>query len=371
MKKLSILIILISNIVNVFSQTPQEIISKVFDAQQALKTVSFTLVRIDTLVTGDIRTMTGNSKILIDKADPVFGFKFWVKTNSDNSEMVYNGRIAYQTNAKEKTYVLINDPSDHLLYSGTARLISKDFIKLDTSKAIDFKASQDSRFYYITIIYPDIKEYSVIKRAKTIKINKETMLPLSVRQHQETLGRGVQDLFYEAKEADINNPSFSYNFSFPNFLKNYTQQIINKPDRPVLALKDKEAPNFELVSFDNKSIILSKMRGKAVLLDFWEVWCGPCLESMPKVQQLYDTYKKKGLFVYGITNEIKQIQSSKQSVQDRKISFPMLIGNEQLKKNYKLDAIPLYILIDKNGKVVFISEGYSDEMEAAIKTALS
>lgn len=351
-----------------FCQSPQEIMSKVLNAQQVLRTVSFTLVRTDTLVTGDIRTMTGNSKILIDKADPVFGFKFWVKTNSDNSEMVYDGHIGYQTNAKEKTYILINNPSDHLLYSGAGRLILKDFIKLDTSKAINFKTNQNSRFYYLTMFYGDIKEYSVIKRTKTIKISKETMLPLSVRQHQETLGR-VQDLFYEAKEVDINNPSINYNFSLPGFLKDYTQQIINKPGRPVLTLKDKEAPDFELVSFDNKSISLSKMRGKAVLLDFWEVWCGPCLESMPKVQKLYDTYKESGLLVYGITNEIKQIQYSKQSVKDRRIKFPMLIGNEQIKKNYKLNAIPLYILIDKNGKVVFISEGYSDDIEAAIKAA--
>ena len=39
--------------------------------------------------------------------------------------MVYDGHIGYQTNAKEKTYILINNPSDHLLYSGAGRLILK------------------------------------------------------------------------------------------------------------------------------------------------------------------------------------------------------------------------------------------------------
>ncbi len=369
MKKLLLLTGLIFIGINAFSQSPQEIISKVFNAQQALKTVSCTLVRTDTLVTGDIRTMTGNSKILIDKTDPVFGFKFWVQNSNDNSEMVYDGHIGYQTNTKEKTYVLINNPSDNLLYSGAGRLILRDFIKLDTSKAVDFKASQDNNFYYLKLIYPDIKEYNVVKRSKTVKISKETMLPLSVRQHQETLGR-VQDLFYAIQKVNINNTSFVYNFSSPTFLKEYKHHIINQAGRPVMTLKDKEAPDFELVSFDNKSINLSKMRGKAILLDFWEVWCGPCLESMPKVQKLYDTYKDEGLLVYGITNEIKQLQPSKLLVKNRGINFPMLIGNEQLKKDYKLSAVPLYILIDKNGKVIFISEGYSDEMEAAIKAAI-
>lgn len=55
MKKLSVLIILILNATYAFCQSPQEIMSKVLNAQQVLRTVSFTLVRTDTLVTGDIR----------------------------------------------------------------------------------------------------------------------------------------------------------------------------------------------------------------------------------------------------------------------------------------------------------------------------
>lgn len=55
MKKISVLIILILNATYAFCQGPQEIMSKVLNAQQVLRTVSFTLVRTDTLVTGDIR----------------------------------------------------------------------------------------------------------------------------------------------------------------------------------------------------------------------------------------------------------------------------------------------------------------------------
>lgn len=369
MKKLSVLIILILNAIYALSQSPQEIISNVFKAQQALKSVSYALVRTDTLVTGTTRTMTGKCMLMIDKTDPVFGFKFWSKTDIDDIEMVYDWHIGYETNPKEKTYTLINHPSNQVLYSGPGRIILTDLIKLDTSKTQNFKINQDTRFYYLTLLYPDIKEYSVIKRSKTLKISKKTMLPESVRQHQETLGR-VQDLFYQAKDVDINNASFSYDFSSPDFIKEYKQRIISSVGRPVMTLKDKEAPVFELSSFDSKIIKSSEMRGKLVLLDFWEVWCGPCLESMPKVQHLYDTYKEKGLLVYGITTEVKQLQPAKQLIKSRGIRFPMLIGNEQLKKDYKMNAIPLYLLIDKNGKVIFVSEGYSDSLEATIQANL-
>ncbi len=49
----------------------------------------------------------------------------------------------------------------------------------------------------------------------------------------------------------------------------------------------------------------------------------------------------------------------------------MLAGNELVKGQYKVNAVPLYILINKAGKISFLSEGYSEEVEKAIQKALS
>jgi hypothetical protein len=48
----------------------------------------------------------------------------------------------------------------------------------------------------------------------------------------------------------------------------------------------------------------------------------------------------------------------------------MLLGNEQLKEAYVVNALPLYVLIDKEGRITFVSEGFSNELEAAIQKVL-
>ena len=94
--------------------------------------------------------------------------------------------------------------------------------------------------------------------------------------------------------------------------------------------------------------------------------------SMPKVESLYEKYKDKGLLVYGISNDARGLSAAKNMVQRKGIKFPMLIGNEQFKKDYHISTIvlPMYLLIDKSGKLFFLSNGFSDEIETEIMKAL-
>jgi thiol-disulfide isomerase/thioredoxin len=375
MKK--ILIIGVCILVNsiAFGQTPKEIIARVYAAQQKLKTASYTLTRTDTLVTGDIRTMTGNAKVKKDLTDSLYGFQFWCKLDDNNVETIYNGHMAYEANNDNKTYTLKTKGGSlsQILYATAGgHVILTDLVKLDTSRAIGFTVSQDNQYYYLIIKYADYKPEDVSNRRKTITLDKKTMLPMAMRSHQETLGR-VQDLYYMITSIQINEPGFDYDFTYPAFLTEYKQQAPNNAStkNPVFSLAGNPAPYFQLNTFNNKRVSTDDFKGKVVLLDFWEVWCGPCIESMPKVEKLFEKYKDKGLLVYGITNDTKQLTPSKLMVQKKNIAIPMLIGNEQLKQAYKANGIPLYILINKLGKVSLVSEGFSTDIEAAIQFALA
>lgn len=347
-----------------------EIVLAVKKAQLAIKTVSYSLVRTDTLVTGTTRKLTGRAAIKVDKEDSVFGFIFQGKRDSYHGETLYDGHIAYDTDDEKQTYRLTTRPSDipHVLGSPGGQLIMTDLVSLDTSKATSSKAWDDGLNTYILFNYPDLKEYDVIKRSKTVMIDNKTMLPIAVRSHQETLGK-VQDLYYVITDIRVNDPSFKYDFSSPEFLKSYHQQN-NEPDRSLLALKGASAPAFVLSSFNGLEVSLESLKGKPVLLDFWEVWCSPCIESMPKVEKLYDTYKDNGLQVFGVVNDVKQLEPAKQFAKKRGWMIPMLVGNGQLVKDYKVNGVPQYVLIDKQGKISFISAGYSSELETAIKNSL-
>lgn len=351
--------------------TANEIIAAVKKAQTLLKTVAYTAQRIDTLLSSDPRTFSGKVLMQVIPQDTIYGFHFFSKQDGDNSEQVYDGHIAYLTDQDKKQYQMSMTPLgfSHLTGTGGGRLLMPDLIKLDTSKASSITLRQDEKYYYLTIHRPDLTQYDIINRRKTVTIDKSNMLPVAVRDHQESYGK-TQDLYYHITGLKINQP-LNYSFSSPQFLKEYTQFIPAKTTHPMLSLVNKEAPAFALTSFDGKAVTSNDFKGKVVLLDFWEVWCGPCMDAMPKVEKLYEKYKSKGFMVYGIINDLKQLQAAKNLVKSKGIQFPALSGNAKLKTDYKFDgAVPMYALIDRTGKVSWISGGYSGDMEEAIMKAL-
>ena len=60
------------------------------------------------------------------------------------------------------------------------------------------------------------------------------------------------------------------------------------------------APDFQLASLDGKTVKLSELRGKAVLLNFWATWCQPCRIEMPWFVELEKEYGPEGLQVIGV-----------------------------------------------------------------------
>src|SRR5690606_31591993 len=149
-------------------------------------------------------------------------------------------------------------------------------IKLDTTKAIEIFMVEDEQSYLLTFKYADMDQYAIANKFKALRISKRTMLPVSVREHQESLGR-IQDLYYEIKEIMINPETPGYNFSRPGFLAAYQHVAPVRGSNPVIGLLGNDVPYFKLETFVNGSgwVSTSHFKDKVVLLDFWEVWCSP------------------------------------------------------------------------------------------------
>jgi thiol-disulfide isomerase/thioredoxin len=371
MKTLTSVILSLLLATAVFAQpNANEIITKIKAGQRSIQTLMYELTRADTLLSGDTRVMHGRAWVTTDTADKPFGFKFIAQRDGINERTIYDGHGVYQLFDDNKTYDLQTDSSyfPHALGFPGGQIILKDLVRLDTTGTAASTVSEEGGRILLKLDLVDLKEYDVFKRSKTIEVDTSTWLPAAVRFHQEYLGK-VQDLYYKVTASHLNDTALVYDFEAMPFLNEYAHRI-RESKTSSSELMHQRAPAFILTGFNNQRISSADFKNQPVLLDFWEVWCGPCIKSMPEVQRLYDAYKNRGLLVYGIINEQKSISSAKLLVQKKEISFPTLIGNEKLRADYHVKSIPRYVLVDRTGKIVLVSDGYSDKIEAAIVATL-
>jgi len=138
--------------------------------------------------------------------------------------------------------------------------------------------------------------------------------------------------------------------------------------------KSTQAPNFTLESLDGKNMSLSDLRGKAVLLNFWATWCGPCKIETPWLVELQKEYGSQGLQVVGIAMDDSGKDDIEKFAKDMGVNYPVLLGKEAVGDAYGgVPALPESFFIGRNGKIVerIIGLKGRGEIEDAIKKALN
>ena len=153
-------------------------------------------------------------------------------------------------------------------------------------------------------------------------------------------------------------------------------------DMPPSPLIGKPAPAFTLQDLKGNKVSLADYKGKAVLVNFWATWCGPCKLETPWIVQLRNQYAGQGFEVLGIDSEgddlpdsdkaglAKQKTAVAEFVQQEHMPYPVLLGGDSLEKPYGgLDAMPTSFYLDRNGTIVAAQMGISskDDMEAKIR----
>jgi thiol-disulfide isomerase/thioredoxin len=137
--------------------------------------------------------------------------------------------------------------------------------------------------------------------------------------------------------------------------------------------KSTVAPDFSLESLDGKSLRLSDLRGKAVLLNFWATWCGPCKIEMPWFVELQNQYGAQGLQIVGVAMDDASKEDIARFAKDMGVNYPILIGKESIGDQYGgIPALPESFFIGRDGKIVdkIIGLKGKGEIEDAIKSAL-
>jgi thiol-disulfide isomerase/thioredoxin len=146
-----------------------------------------------------------------------------------------------------------------------------------------------------------------------------------------------------------------------------------------------KAPDIRIVDLKGLQAALAEHRGQGVLLDFWAIWCEPCVAELPEVLETGREYRARGgtvltvsydLMVPGVTRE-EVLQKMRTFVAERRIDAPVLIYDAEdydaINEAFKLPGpIPATLAIDRKGAIVDRQEGKGTKtrFEAMMQKAL-
>lgn len=134
----------------------------------------------------------------------------------------------------------------------------------------------------------------------------------------------------------------------------------------------KPAPDINFKSVEGRTVNLSQLRGRVVLIDFWATWCGPCKREMPNVINTYKKYHAQGFEIVGISLD-KDKKSLEKYVAENKMTWPQYFDGKGwdnlISKYYGVKGIPAAFLLDRRGNIVS-TEVRAQALPATVKKLL-
>ena len=131
--------------------------------------------------------------------------------------------------------------------------------------------------------------------------------------------------------------------------------------------------DFELKDANGAIVRPSDFKGKVVVVNFWATWCGGCQVEIPWFVEFYKKYKEAGLEIVGVSLDSDGWKSVAPYLKERSIPYRIVIGTETTAEEFNVSAMPVTLLIDREGRVAATNVGvppksiYEADIQALLK----
>jgi thiol-disulfide isomerase/thioredoxin len=161
--------------------------------------------------------------------------------------------------------------------------------------------------------------------------------------------------------------------------------IIGLVSKPTQALVGKPAPDFTLTVLDGpgrtKKVSKADLAGKVVMIDFWATWCSPCLEELPEVAKMIESYAGKNAVIVALSQDEgagdgdeggvrelveETLRKKGLDLQKGSVGMVALDPTREVGEKFKVSVLPAVIILDSKGVVQSIRIGFSRDVRSAL-----
>lgn len=113
------------------------------------------------------------------------------------------------------------------------------------------------------------------------------------------------------------------------------------------------SPDFKGQDINGKTFSLKDFNGKYLYIDVWATWCGPCKREIPFLKELEKKFKGKNITFLSLSTDQNKVDWENRVKSGELSGTQLLIGQGcQFQKDYNINGIPHFILLDPDGKIV-------------------
>lgn len=274
------------------------------------------------------------------------------------SDANFKNKELANINYLEQLYIL-NYPSYHTHYAKIEGFTpSENFPKFDSK--IDLDNDSD---YLFSNTYKQIVNAKFGEKIEAQLVNEEELsakyaLPMIKNHKSQNIKNAlVQTLAYEVNAGNPEAEKLFNDLLAISTDAKFKEDLTLKYNKVKTLSTGKASPAFDYENHKGGKTSLESLKGKYVYVDVWATWCGPCRKEIPSLKKVEEQYHGKNIeFVSISIDALKDHEKWNKFVTEKQLAGIQLFAdndwNSKFVKDYAIDGIPRFILIDPNGNII-------------------